>query len=143
MNQDPDTIPVAPALTTMSGAARALRVAHIALVTYETRAGSIESLATVIEVEPGQMPIVEDLVELAHAVRIVRATTLPASRLLDIEPRDRICFQRAFLTWRKWASAKARGKRVEDLVPWEDFDPALIDEDMRRWLAPGVRFAGD
>ena len=89
---------------------------------------------------PGQPGLQRRWIE---AVRIVRATTLPASRLLDIEPRDRICFQRAFITWRKWASAKARGKRVEDLVPWEDFDPALIEEDMRRWLAPGVRFAGD
>lgn len=39
--------------------------------------------------------------------------------------------------------ADSLGKPEADLVPWVDYDPIGVDEDSRRAVSPGVRWAGD
>jgi hypothetical protein len=72
-----------------------------------------------------------------------RAEVLPAARLDDMPARGRERYKphyRAYLMWRK---AKAIGKQPVELQSWADYDPVLIEEDVQRWAAPGVRFGGE
>jgi hypothetical protein len=78
-----------------------------------------------------------------EGAELLREDIFPASRFEDMTQGRRERYRshyRAFLMWRK---AHALGKTVEDLSPWVDYDAALIDETVERWVHRGVRFAGD
>lgn len=72
-----------------------------------------------------------------------KADVFPAPRFDDMKPEQRQRYRaqyRAFLMWRK---AHAFGKTVEQLQPWTDYDPVLIDESVERWAKPFGRYCGD
>jgi hypothetical protein len=47
---------------------------------------------------------------------------------------------RELLTWR---SCQNHGVERAEAHPWEDYDPISVDEEVQRWMHPGVRYAGD
>lgn len=127
---------------TLSGAARAVEHVVMAMITYETSRGAIETLCKCVEGAPGRVLLAEDILAGHDAVRVVKASMFPAHQLLDIPLHDRPAFSWAFSTWLRYAACKVRGVAIEDARPWVDYCPITIDEQLHNWLRPG-RFVGD
>ena len=63
----------------------------------------------------------------------LRADVFPATRFEDMGPDARMRYKeqyRAFLMHRK---ARAFGMEPDQMVPWEHYDPVMIDETVQRW----------
>lgn len=127
----------------LSGAAAALSVPTVALITYEDQSGAIETVARCVSAPRGRALLAEDVLDRPTAVRIVKASLFPASKLLDLPQHDRPAFLGAYKAWRMQAHADARGLDVRNMRPWVDYCPIQMDEEADRWARGPMRFAGD
>lgn len=74
---------------------------------------------------------------------VLRSEIYPCTRFDDMTPTVRRVHTNHYREYLMWRRAHALGKKREQLDPWKDYDPIMIDESVQRWLQPGVRFAGD
>lgn len=73
----------------------------------------------------------------------LRAELFPATRFDDLPPTHRWKYKDHYAAYLKWRLAHALGKKVEDLIPWEEMDPISIDMKVQRWASVGSVWQGD
>lgn len=120
----------------LEGASRALTCPIVAQIIYESSSGAVETMCRVVEVAPGRTLLAEDLLG-DDAVRVVKASLLPAAQIEDVPAR----FRRAFATpWRAlwlWDRARTARKPVESMRPGIDYSLRQQEIDLQRWINLG------
>jgi hypothetical protein len=117
------------------------------LVPYVVRAyaeldGASQLYMEIMERPVSDAPVAEDIVPAGATMRWGSVFSVARFDAMDDE-QQRERHSGNFAAYLKWRKAKVLGKRVDDLRPWTDYDPASIDERTRRWVKRHHYVAGD
>lgn len=115
-------------------------VVHVATVMVATPAGT-QRRCYVIEAPTARDVDAEILLDKDEAA--VRVDILPAVRL-EFMPQELRCrYTAEYMTLLLYQAAQRLGVPLAEMKGWVHYDPIDMDERVRRWVSPGVRYTGD
>lgn len=114
---------------------------YIVRLTYVAKEGNIRTDTHVVEASIHNPPDGLDLLPDDAETPVIGI--FPAANLIDMEIVRRPTYVRSYEVYLMWRKAKSKGMKVCDMKPWKDYDPVHIDESVRIWVNPFVRYCGD
>lgn len=74
---------------------------------------------------------------------LMRTELMPVERLHALPVSQRGRYRAAFVAYWMWRRSRSIDKPLADMKPHTDYDPILMDEEVRRWVQPVGRYCGD